>query len=80
VVSNETTKQERRLFKKEIKLIKNQMSHLSVYKDSHDRKMDHIDKEIIKEKEVRNLNPSTLNHNPSLLSEYVKIQNLFLSF
>ena len=51
------------------------MSHLSVYKDSHDRKMDHIDKEILKEKEVRHLNPSSLHHNPNILTEYVK--NLF---
>ena len=70
--SNDTTKQERRLFKKELKLIKNQMSHLSVYKDSHDRKMDHIDKEISKEKEVRSANPSSLLHNPNILGEYVR--------
>ncbi len=48
------------------------MSHLSVYKDSHDRKMDHLDKEILKEKDIRHSNPSSLNHNPNLLTEYVK--------
>lgn len=56
------------------------MSHLSVYKDSHDRKMDHIDKEILKEKEVRHLNPSSLHHNPNLLTEYVKIYFEYCKF
>ena len=73
-VTNDQVKQETKFFKKEIKLIQNLMGQMTVYTESHDRKMETIDKEINKEKEFRHTNTIYYNYNPNLLNEYVRIE------
>lgn len=72
-IMNEGIKQEKIGFKSEIKNFKNQIENLEIYKQSYDRKMDLISKDITIEKEYRNNNGVTFIHNPELSDEYVKI-------